>query len=135
MEKTRTSKRAYRGVVLSALPGSNADVRAKTGLGLATVSRWLNDLLKAEEIHLHHMEVSPTGGPLISVFHPGPAPAGFKPKIPKLPTDTERTARYRRNARKSGAWEDIKAKRRAKYHANKKPKRDPLTAALFGATP
>lgn len=128
------SKRAYREVVLSALPGSSADVRAKTGLGLATVSRWLTDLRNSGEIHLHHKEVSPHGGPLISVFYPGPAPAGFKPKIPKILDDISRTRRYRRKARKSGAWEDIKAKRRAKYHASKKPKRDALTAAFFGAT-
>lgn len=129
-----TSKRRYRDIVLAALPGSNADVRAKTGLGLATVSRWLNDLVSAGEIHLHHKEISPHGGPMISVFHPGPAPAGFKPKIPRLPTEVERSARYRRNARKTGHWEDIKAKRRAKYHASKKPKRDPLMTAFFGGS-
>ena len=127
------SKRHYRDVVLAALPGSNADVRAKTGLGLATVSRWLTDLRIKGEIHLHHKEISPHGGPLISVFYPGPAPAGFKPKIPKVLDEIARTRRYRRNARKSGAWEDIKAKRRARYHANKKPRRDALTAALFGS--
>ena len=126
------SKRKYRDIVLCALPGSSADIRAKTGLGLATVSRWLSDLLNAGEIHLHHKEVSPHGGPLISVFHPGPAPAGFKPKIPKMLTDRERGARYRKKMRQNGDWEDVKAKRRATYHANKKPKRDPLTAAFFG---
>lgn len=128
------TKRAYRALVLAALPGSNAQVRERTGLGLATVHRWLDDLLKAEEIHLHHKEVSPHGGPLISVFHPGPAPAGFIPKMPKVLGDKQRTAKYRREARKSGAWEDIKAKRRARYHANKKPRRDALTAAFFGVT-
>lgn len=128
------TKRAYREVVLAALPGSNADIRAKTGLGLATVHRWLTDLRVNDEIHLHHKEISPHGGPLISVFYPGPAPAGFKPRVPKLLDDIGRTRKYRRNARKSGAWEDIKAKRRATYHARKKPKRDALTAALFGAT-
>lgn len=126
------SKRAYRALVLAALPGSNAQVRQRTGLGLATVSRWLNDLRIAGEIHLHHKEVSPHGGPLISVFYPGALPAGFKPRVPKLLTNSQRTAKYRRNARKSGAWEDIKARRRAAYHAQKKPRRDPLTAALFG---
>lgn len=125
----------YRNVVLAALPGSNADVRAKTGLGLATVSRWLNHLLDAGEIHLHHKLVSPHGGPLISVFYPGPAPAGFVPRLPKLPTDAERSAKQRARMRKTGDWEDVKARRRALYYANKKPKRDPLTAALFGKSP
>jgi len=129
------SKRAYRAIVLAALPGSNADVRARTGLSLATVSRWFTDLRTADEIHLHHKEVHPNGGPMVSVFHPGPAPAGFKPKIPKLLNDIGRTRRYRRNARASGEWEDIKARRRAAYHANKKPRRDALTSALFGVTP
>jgi len=121
-------------MVLSALPGSNADVRERTGLGLATVHRWLEDLLLSKEIHLHHKELSPHGGPLISVFYPGPAPAGFRPKVPKMPTDRERSARYRKRLRQSGEWEDVKARRRATYHANKKPKRDPLTAAFFGVT-
>ena len=117
------SKRRFRDVVLDALPGSSADVRAKTGLGLATVSRWLNDLLNAGEIHLHHKTVSPHGGPLISVFYPGPAPAGFKTKMPKMPTASERSAKARAAMRKSGAWEDVKARRRAAYYAKKKPKR------------
>jgi len=125
--------RVNRAKVLAALPGSNAEVRAKTGLGLATVHRWLEDLLARQEIHLHHKEVSPHGGPLISVFHPGPAPAGFKPKLPRLPTDRQRSAAYRKRLRQTGDWEDVKAKRRAEYHANKKPKRDALTAAFFGA--
>lgn len=126
------SKRAYRAKVLAALPGSAAEVRQKTGFGIATISRWLNDLLECNEIYLHHKAVGPNGGKLTEYFHPGPKPKGFKPKIPKMPTDRERTNRWRENARKSGKWEDIKAKRRASYHANKKPKRDPLTAALFG---
>lgn len=128
------SRHAYRAKVLAALPGSAADVKAKTGFGVATISRWLRDLRIDGEIYLHHKEISPHGGPMISVFYPGPAPAGFKPNIPRVPTDTERKARYRRNARRSGEWEDIKAKRRAAYHANKKPKRDPLMAAFFGET-
>ena len=122
----------YRDVVLAALPGCAADVRAKTGLGLATVSRWLNALLDAGQIHLHHKTVSPHGGPLISHFYPGPAPAGFKPRLPKVLTERERSARARKRMRQSGEWEDVKARRRALYYANKKPKRDQITAALFG---
>lgn len=127
------SKRAYRAKVLAALPGSASEVRQKTGFGLATVSRWLNDLLKCNEIYLHHKAIGPIGGKPTDYFHPGPKPKGFLPKIPKIPTSNERTAKYRKNARKSGHWEDVLAKRRAQYHAAKKPRRDFLTAALFGA--
>lgn len=130
----QSRKQAYRYKVLAALPGSAAEVRAKTGFGLATISRWLNAMLDAGEIHLHHKVAPAHGGPLISVYAPGPEPAGHVVKAPRISTDRERVAKYRRNARKSGAWEDVKAKRRAKYWATKAPARDPLTSALFGST-
>jgi hypothetical protein len=129
---------AKRGVnrakVLAALPGSNADVRQRTGLSLATTHRWLKDLLDAGDIHVHHMEVHPHGGPLIHVYHPGPAPARYTIKMPKLTTDADRVKRYRRGLKKNGGWEDLLAKSRAYYWTKKKPQRDPLTAALFGAS-
>lgn len=127
-------RRANRDRVLAALPGSNADVRLRTGLGIATVHRWLQDLLEAGEIHVHRMSVNPHGGPLISVFHAGPAPAGHKIKMPRLTTDADRVKRYRRKLKQTGEWEDLLVKSREYYWRKKKPQRDPLTAALFGST-
>lgn len=127
-------KRDNRLKVLAALPGSNAEVRQRTGLSLATTHRWLQDLLAAGEIYVHHMDVNPHGGPLISVFYPGPAPAGHKVKLPKLTTDADRVKRYRRKLKQTGDWEDLLAKSRAYYWSKKKPQRDPLTAALFGSS-
>jgi len=128
---------AKRGVnrakVLAALPGSNADVRQRTGLGLATTHRWLQDLLTAGEIHVHHMEVNPHGGPLIHIYHPGPAPAKHRIKKPKLTTEADRVKRYRRKLKQTGEWEDFLAKSRAYYWSKKKPQRDPLTAAFYGS--
>lgn len=126
------TKRANRLKVLEAMPGSRDEIIAATGLGLATVWRWVEDLVASNEAHLHRYKVSPSGGPLIAIYHPGPARKGHIPAKPRLSTDLERTRKYRRNARKSGAWEDIKAKSRAAYWRKKQPQRDPLVAALFG---
>ena len=123
-----------RAKVLAALPGCAYEVIERTGLGAATVSRYLKSLEQADEIHLHHKRISPHGGPMISVFHPGPAPAGFKPRIPKPTSSLERTRRYRRNSKKTGAWQDMLAQHRAYYWRKKKPKRDTLMSAFFGAT-
>ena len=127
---------AKRGVnrarVLAALPGSNADVRMRTGLGIATTHRWLQDLLGAGEIHVHHMDVNPHGGPLVSVFHAGPAPAGHEIKTPKLTTQVDRARRYRRKLKQTGEWEELLRKGREYYWLKKKPRRDTLTSALFG---
>jgi DNA-binding transcriptional ArsR family regulator len=51
---------------------------------------------------------------------------------PEASTNMERCRAYRDRMRKSGDWEDTKARRRASHWANKAPARDPLTAALFG---
>jgi hypothetical protein len=128
-------KRDNRLKVLSALPGSIQEIRASTGLGLVTVWRWINDLVASEEAHLYRFTVHPHGGPLIAIYKAGPAPAGHKPKKPRLTTDLERVHRYRKKARRPGGiWEDTLAKARAAYWLKKQPRRDPLTAALFGNT-
>lgn len=78
------------------------------------------------------MDVNPHGGPLISVYHPGPAPAGHIIKMPKLSTQAGRVKRYRRKLKQTGEWQDLLAKSRAYYWKKKKPQREPLMAALFG---
>lgn len=108
------------------------DIKLRTGLGLATVWRWVQNLRESKEIYLHHKEIHPNGGPLISVYYPGKRPPKYSARVPKVATSKERAARNRKAMRASGDWEDVKARRRAQYHANKKPRRDALTAALYG---
>lgn len=124
-------KQAYRARVLAAMPGTQAQIRERTGLGLATVSRWVADLCECKEAHIGGWWINPHGGPVAEILHAGP-PIGRKPKRPKVRTDLERTQAYRRRLRDSGEWEHVKAKRRTQYRINN-PARDPLTAALFGA--
>ena len=125
------AKRANRARVLEAMPGTRAQIRERTGLGVATVSRWCEDLRARGEAHVGGWWVHPTGGPAAEVFHPG---RGTTPKRPKLSTDRQRVRAYRRRMRASGDWEDVKARRRAEYHARKPVRRDPLVAAFFGAS-
>jgi hypothetical protein len=123
------TKQAYRAVVLKAMPGTQAEIRERTGLSVAVVSRWSAALLDAGEVHLASWQRHANGGPFAMVYAPG---AGRNAKPPKPMTDAERTRRMRGHMRRSGEWEHRKAMQRARYRADA-PVRDPLTAALFGA--
>lgn len=121
------TRRAYRALVLAALPGSERDVKERTGLGTATVHRWLKDLHSSGEVHIGAWEAHPHGAPFVKVYHVGPGadvPCGMKAKTGR---------EIRKAMRQSGDWEDVKAQRRAKYHAQKPvARRDPLMVGLFG---
>lgn len=124
------TRRAYRDVVLQALPGAQREISERTGLGTATVHRWLKDLQASGDTHIGAWAVHPHGGPIMAIYHAGPGPD--VPCTIRIPSERERTRRHRRALRKSGEWEDVKARRRAAYHASKPVKRrDPLMA-LFG---
>lgn len=129
MTKSTSTKRAYRAVVLKALPGTQADIRARTGLSLGTVSRWVASLCDDGEAHVGDWYRTPKGGPFAEVIFPG---AGKTPPRPAVVGSGERTRVYRKRMRASGEWEDVKARNRGAYHAARIPKPDPL-AALFGA--
>lgn len=126
------TRRAYRDVVLQALPGAQREISERTGLGTATVHRWLKDLHAAGDAHIGAWAVHPHGGPIMAIYHAGPGP-DVPCKI-RIVDAVERSRRHRRELRKAGDWEDVKAKRRAKYHASKPvARRDPLMVGLFGA--
>lgn len=120
-----------RAVVLAALPGTQREIADRTGLGLATVWRWLEGLYAAREAFIGAWVLPPHGGPVTGVWQ-----AGNQRHVRctiKIRTNKRRTADNRRRLRESGEWEDVLAKRRAQYHANKAPRRDRITVALFGA--
>ena len=123
------TRRAYRERVLACLPATQAEIRDRTGLTLATVSRWIADIQAQDEAHIGGWFVYPHGGPVAAIWHPGPGETAPKPK---LVTEVERTRAYRKRMRASGDWEDVKARRRAEYAARRPAaRRDPLMA-LFG---
>lgn len=125
-------KQAYREVVRRALPATMTEVHQRTGLGLSTVSRWLAAMHAAGEIHVGSWATPSNGGTsenFARVWHAGPGVDAERP-APRTLAELSRAARQR--ARKSGAWEDEKARRRGRWWADRQ-RRDPLVAALFGA--
>lgn len=125
------SRRAYRGVVLAALPGAQREISERTGLGAATAHRWLKDLHAAGEAHIGGWAVHPHGGPITAIYHAGPGED--VPCDVRIMSDRQRSRGYRQAMRASGEWEDVKARRRATYHARKPVvRRDPLMVGLFG---
>ena len=127
-----TARRANRAKVLAAMPGSRDEIVATTGLGLTTVWRWVECLVESGEAHVARYKAPDKAGPAIAIYRAGPALKGPVPPKPKTASIQERSAKYRRNAQRSGAWEDTKKRRRDDYWLNKPPRRDPLVAAFFG---
>lgn len=129
MKPKNSPKRAYRDVVKKAMPGTQGEIRARTGLGVGTISRWANDLHAAGEVYVKRWD-KPALGPAMPVYARG----RNKPDAPRPPAKTprERTESSRRGQRTNGAWEDRLAAGRARYWVDKPVTRDPMTAAFFG---
>lgn len=124
------TKRHNRQRVLDAMPGTQAQIIERTGLGLATVSRWVADLRAARQARIAGWQAPANGGPLAAIY--GRGNRKDRPKPPSPPAEL-RVRRYRARLRASGEWVDRQARQRARYWASKPPRRDPLVAALFGA--
>lgn len=122
------TKQAYRAVVLNAMPGTQTEIRERTGLSVAVVSRWAKSLHEASEVHISGWRRHPNGGPFAMVYTAGP---GRDAKPPRELSDAERTRRMRSKMRRNGEWEHRKAAARARYYADKPARRDPLMV-LFG---
>lgn len=121
---------AKRQAVLDALPGTQAEIAAKAKVGLATVCRWLVDIVETGGAHIGGWRPHPNGGPVSAVYEPG---RGKTPKKPKALTDTERVRAYRKRQRKTGEWEDRKAQQRSRHWQTKPvtPSTDALHRAFF----
>lgn len=118
-----------RAVVLAAMPGTQSQIIAATGLSAPTVSRWCEDLVARREAHISGWYTPTHGGPLRGIYHAGP---GRQARMPRHLSDAARMRRYRRKLVAEGKWEDVLAKRRTKAAASRVPKPDPLMKALFG---
>lgn len=117
--------------IMAAMPGTQREISEATDLSLPTISRWIVFLRDNGDCHIGGWKRSPTGGPFMQVLHTGFG-ADVLCKL-KPVTDVKRATKSRRNSIASGAWEDARAKERARYWLSKKPKRCALTAAFFGA--
>lgn len=129
------SRKANRERILALLQTGDkcqSDIVNELHLGLSTVSRWVEDILKLNQAYVRRYKVPPNGGPLIAFYRAGAAPEGFKPWRPKAKTDRDRTRTSRKARRKNGEWDDVLARQRAAYWKDKPAKRDALTAAFFG---
>jgi hypothetical protein len=132
--KGRTISRNSGPAVLGAMPGTRAQIEAKTGLSLSAVQKRVTLLRRADLAHIGGWERAPDGAQgshWIAVYHAGPGPdvpCRFKPKTRK-----QINAAFLRRARESGAIDTINAKKRAQYWKAKAVTRgDPLVLALFG---
>lgn len=122
-----SAKHAYRAVVLAALPATQAQIHERTGLGTATVCRWIKDIRAAGESHIGGWVR--TGGKWGAIHHPGP---GEDKPAPRPKTKKARDRKRRRKDRETGRIDLIRAQQRKRYWDKKGARRDPLVAALFG---
>jgi hypothetical protein len=69
-----------RARILDALPGSAASIRRSTGLGAATVHKWIHRMLAAGEIHA--ARTAPGRTKPTTIYARGLAPAGMRAADP-----------------------------------------------------
>lgn len=122
------TRQANRALVLAAMPGTEAEIKAKTGLGRTTIWRWINDIHEAGECYISSW--ARTEGAIAAHYTAG---VGKDKAAAKPLTIKQLSARYRAKARKSGEWAHRLAQQRAKHWADKaQTNRDPLVSAFFG---
>lgn len=106
------TKNSHRSTVLGAMPGTQAEIRKRTGLSTAVVSRWVNALRDSGEAHVSAwIAPPPNGGAHAMYYTAGP---GVDVEPPGGMFDAERARR-----------------KRVQDRASRAPRRDPLMA-LFG---
>ena len=126
------SRQETRASVLAAMPGTQAEIRTRTGISQAAVSRWCNTLVDDGDAHIPKWLPPEHLGAWSPHYEPGP---GVNVERPGGKSARELSRISRRQRRKSGDWEDVKARERGRYWAKKPARRDPLVEALFGPYP
>ena len=122
-----------RALLLPALPATQQQIRQKTKMSQAAVSRWCIFLRECNELHIGAWVPSTNGGPALAVYHVGPG------------ADAINTLRKRSKAERREAAKLLRPELDGidKLYTPRPAKlpdwrtmpicRDPLTAAFFGA--
>jgi DNA-binding Lrp family transcriptional regulator len=122
---------------LEAGRGTQRELQERSGLSIGSVSRHLTALLAEtpRRIRIVRWRRHPHGGPFEAVYAlRRPHGRCTDAPMPTRLTEAEKSARYRERARRSGDWDDVMARRRADYWTRRrKPRRDAMITALFGA--
>lgn len=101
-------------------------------MGNTTAWRWLQFMVADGEAFICEKKVDPKGGPYICIHRLGSMPAGFQVKVQPLKEKMEIINKYRAKLKKTGDWDDVRARQRSYYWRAKPAARDPMTAAFFG---
>lgn len=127
MTKKAPRKNTIRESILASLPGTQREVRAKTGASPAMASRWILYLRTTGEAHIGGWAEPPKGGTPVCVYHPGPGADVMCTVRELTPEEFDRRVST--------------ANRRMQKNLDRKSvgkavvvRRDPFTAAFFGPT-
>lgn len=119
------AKKGYKDYVLSALPGTRQDLRAKTGLGAMTIHRWTTLMHAAGEIHIKGWH-RPVKGEFTAIYAVG-SRADAKCRLQYM-DDAEKSERYRNKLKRDDRWTEVKVRyasrarvKRAVLNAKSKP--------------
>lgn len=94
---TAAEKAQRHQLILDSLPAEQIDVAQRTGLSVATISRWIARLHSSGQIHIGSWRRHPSGGDPIPTYVAG---AGVDAPCTLVPmTNTERCRRARKRRR------------------------------------
>lgn len=122
-----------RKLILAALPATQKQIRQKTGISQAAVSRWCIFMHSCKELHIGAWLAPEKGGPALAVYHDGPgadaintlrklSKAELKARAKLLRPELDGVVKlYRPAPIVLPDWRTMPIRR------------DPLTAAFFGA--
>jgi hypothetical protein len=99
--------------ILAAMPGMRAELQRRTGLARATVARQVSERHAAGDCHIDRW-ADLGHGPFYPVYAAGPGPDAPLPP-PRIAQDKSVIQkRWKDHAKTTGAWDQVKAQRRAR---------------------
>lgn len=120
-------KPGYKNYLMSAMPGTRQELRAKTGLGATTITRWIKTLHELGEIHISGWH-RPAKGVPVARYSAGPAGLQGEAKCRIRPMSAAQVSkRYRQRIEREDPdrW-DVRLAMQANYarerRASKRPK-------------
>ena len=122
-----------RKLILAALPATQKQLREKTKISQAAVSRWCIFMHDSKELHIGDWLPPTKGGPALAVYHAGPGPDAIN-TLRKL-SKAELKARAKLLRPELDGIEKLYKPMPVKVQdwRTMPIRRDPLTAAFYGA--